>query len=388
MKIFYKILILTVITGQAALSGKSQEDSSYLYKPFQVTILPPFGSNGLASKDCVNKISLNIFWGVNAGLEGIEFGGIANIERDNVKGAQFAGMANLVKGNVKGLQTSHFVNFVGGDFLGLQTSGFGNFNRGDFRGFQHAGFGNFNGGSMYGISGSGFINMAREVKGMQASGFMNITHKLVGAQSAGFLNIARKVTGAQLSGFMNIARKVKGVQVGFLNIADDYESGVPIGIINIIKHGYHEWEVSGSELWNLHAGYRMGVDKLYTQFMVGANWQEKHDFWGLGFGIGSRFGITRYFKGSADLISYQIMDETMHHRRRPTMLEQVRLTLDGRIFRQVRWFVGPTLNLLIAPNRYPEENITEQITSWMFYTETSGVNSLKIWPGISGGIRF
>lgn len=418
MKIFSKFFILTLVAGLSVMTGKGQEERDYLYKPFQVTVFPPIGTNGIDSRECVNKISLNLLWGVNAGLQGIEFGGIANIERDFVKGAQFAGVANIVRGSVTGLQVSHLVNLVDGDFLGAQITGFGNFNRGEFRGIQYAGFGNFNDGGIYGISGSGFINTAIEVRGLQGAGFINITDQLLGVQAAGFMNISDFVTGLQVSNFMNIgdevhgaqvagfmniagdidgaqvggfintAETVKGVQVGFINIADNYEAGVPIGFINIVKNGYHDFEISGSEIWDFNFGYRLGVDRLYTQFMVGSRWDRHDKFWGFGLGVGSRFHITRYFKGSVDLLSYQLIDNRHLYANHPNLLEQVRFTLEGRILKDLKWFIGPTFNILVRPFEYPEPAFLEHLDPWTLYENASGVSYLKMWPGISGGIRF
>ncbi len=338
MKIIFKYLIMTMLGGLIFTSLKSQEEIEMVLKPIQITLLPPIGTNGFESKGCVNKISLNILWGVNGGLEGAEFAGIANFEREFVVGAQFAGFGNFIKGSLNGLS---------------------------------------------------------------CAGFMNVSGSVDGAQVAHFINIARKVHGAQVSNFMNVAGTVKGVQVGFINIADNYESGAPIGIINIVKNGYHEWEVSSSELWSLNVGYRMGVDKFYTQFMVGGNWREDHNFLGLGFGIGSRFPITRrYLKGSVDLISYQIFNPSddrmmnprmggpMRPHQRPKVVEQARLTIDGKILGHVRWFLGPTLNLFVEPYNYPEVDQPGPVSTRMLYSRTSGVNSVKLWPGFSGGIRF
>ncbi|MFA6127216.1 MAG: hypothetical protein WC699_07935 [Bacteroidales bacterium] len=403
MKKFTKSLIFFILLSIAAIPAKSQEENEYLYKPFQITLFPPISTNGLDSKDCVNKLSLNVFWGVNAGLQGVEFGGIANIEKDFMKGAQFAGVANIVRGDVIGLQASHFANIVEGNILGAQVSGFANFNRGNFRGGQYAGFGNFNQGLLFGNSAAGFINTALEVKGLQASGFiniadyaqgaqlsgfMNISDEVLGAQAAGFLNIADEVEGAQVSGFMNVAGNVRGTQVGFINIADNYESGVPIGFINIVKNGYHAFEISGSEIWNLNVGYRLGVDRLYTQFMFGSRWDRHDNFWGFGVGIGSRFGITHYLKGSVDFTSYQLVEHHHLYAQHPNLLEQLRFTMDGKILGNLRWFIGPTFNMLITPYEYPEPSFLEQFTPWSVYENASGVSYIKMWPGLSGGIRF
>jgi len=311
MKKFTKPLIFIALMSIIAIPVKSQDENEYIIRPFQVTLFPPFSTYGPDGTNCVNKISLNVLWGESAGLQGIELGGIANIERDFVKGVQMAGVANIVKGNVTGLQFSHIVNLSGG-----------------------------------------------------------------------------KVIGGQFSGFLNIAGNVKGTQVGFINIADNYEEGVPIGFINIVKNGYHAFEIAGSEIWNLNFGYRLGVDRLYTQFMVGSRWDCHDKFWGLGLGIGTRFRITGYLKGSVDLTSYQLMEYRHIYAQHPNLLEQVRFTLEGKIFSGLKWFIGPTFNMLLLPFEYPEPAFLEHFDSWTVYENTSGVSYLKMWPGFSAGIRF
>ena len=349
MKILHNLLIILVLSSTSMISGNCQEKNELYLRSFQATVFPPISTNGKEAAECVNKISLNLFWGSHAGLLGVEFGGIMNFESEFVSGAQFAGFAN------------------------------------------------FNKGDLVGLSCSGFMNTASSVEGVQ------LTH---------FLNIADEVRGAQVSNFMNIAHTVKGVQVGFINIADNYEAGVPLGIINIIKNGYRAWEISSTEFWNLSAGYRMGIDKFYTQLLVGANWKNDNDFLGVGFGIGTRFSLIKRIKGSFDLISYQVMvpgekrkmdlqmgsrqnprmnpmmGMGMHDRQRPVMLEQVRFTVDGKILKHLRWFAGPTLNLLVAPYRYPEFDYTSQMGRKMLYSKTSGINSVNMWTGFSAGIRF
>jgi hypothetical protein len=273
---------------------------------------------------------------------------------DDLTGASLAGFMTIHE-NVKGLEGSGFMN-IGDQVIGAQASS--------------------------------FMNIAGEVYGAQVTGFMNTTGMVKGAQVSGFMNIAEDVTGAQVSGFMNIAENVKGTQVGFINIAENYESGVPIGLINIIENGYHDFEVSTSETWNLSLGYRMGVDCLYTQFFIGSRWMDEGDFWGFGAGIGSRFAITRYFKGSIDLISWQLIDDRKLYAQRPNLLEQARFTLEGRIFRQLSWFVGPTFNFLIIPFEYPEPDFLSHFDPWSIYENTSGISYIRMWPGIQGGIRF
>ena len=371
MKTITRLLIIITLTLLPAYEAIGQEEENYSIKPFQITLFPPISTNGPDYRHFVNGISVNLLWGESAGLRGVEFGGIANIEHDFMTGVQMAGVANLVHHDVKGLQFAHFANITGGAVLGGQFSGFMNIS-----------------GDLTGAASAGFMNINHQVKGFQGAGFMNIANGITGVQSSGFMNIADEVKGAQLSGFMNIAGEVKGTQLGFINIADSYDAGVPLGFINIIKKGYHAFEVSGSEIWDFNFGYRMGVNRLYTQFMVGAQWDRHDSFWGFGFGLGTRFDITRYFSGSVDLMSYQLIDGGRWHNEWPNMLEQVRFTLEGRILRNLRWFIGPTFNMLIMPYEYPEPGLFTRFDPWSVYSNASGFSYMKMWPGVSGGVRF
>jgi len=393
-------MAIIVLAGMAIAPAVAQDESEYIKRPFQITLLPPLGSNGPDYQDCVNRISLNLLWGESAGLKGLELGGLANFERDFVEGVQFAGFGNFNRGTTLGLSASGFINTDNG-LNGASVAGFMTISR-RVRGLQGSGFMNIS-GPVAGAQIAGFMNLAAEASGAQlssfmnvsanmtggqAAGFMNIAETVKGAQTAGFINIAEDVTGAQVSGFMNIAGDVKGTQVGFINIADHYESGVPIGFLSLVEDGYQDFEVATSETWNLSVGYRVGVDRLYTQFFLGKRWEDPDDFWGFGAGIGTRFPVTHYFKGSVDLISWQLVEGDKLWAPRPNLLEQGRLTLEGRIFRHLSWFAGPSLNLLIVPFTYPEPGFLSLFDPWSIYESTSGISYIKMWPGIQGGIRF
>lgn len=401
MKTIMRTLTITLLMSTILITAKAQEDKGYIYKPFQVTFVPNLGTNGELSQQCVNKISLNLLIGSSAGLQGVEFGGIGNIEKDFANGMQYAGIFNSVGGPVNGIQLSGFFNFVKGDLNGIQFAEFGNFNGSFTNGIQIAGFMNTS-KSLKGIQGSGFMNITDDVlgvqgssfmniadraRGFQGSGFMNIAGEAKGAQAASFLNIADRIEGAQLSGFLNIADKVKGLQLGIINICDSLESGVPIGLINVVGNGYHAIELSASETWNLQFAYRLGIDKFYTQFLLAGQWLNGEQFWGAGFGLGTRFRIINYLTGSVDLLSYQIMEHKWYSEHFNS-LSQARITVEGKIAGKLKWFAGPTFNILWVPFEYPEPDIVDHFAPWTVYDNASGISYIKMWPGISAGLRF
>lgn len=268
-------------------------------RPFQISFVPMIGTNMHKSGNYTNAISVNILAGYSNGVSAFEFGGFANIVRQNVDGFQFAGFSNVVggdviggqfagfnnhvQGSVNGVQFAGFNNMVSGDIKGIQLagfnnvsrkimdgvqmagfnniameqvlgmqvsgfnnlafsdvsgaqiSGFSNISRGDFSRLQAAGFMNISNKSN--IQAAGFMNMAGKVNGMQLAGFMNMANRVNALQAAGFMNIADTINGAQMAGFMNISAKTKALQAaGFMNISDDIAGAQLAGFMNIAKN--------------------------------------------------------------------------------------------------------------------------------------------------------
>jgi len=249
------------------------QDDNLVYRPAQVSIITPLGTNGASSHMVVNKVSFNIFAGYHAGVSGVELGGFCNFLKYDVHGVQLAGFTNIIgrdvygaqgsgfvnisKGYVygaqgsgfvniaadsaKAIQGTGFVNYCGGDFKGVQGSGFVNVGLGDVEGVQGTGFANVAYGNLKGMQGSGFTNVALgKVDGVQATGFVNVSlHSLDGVQASGFVNVAMdSIEAVQASGFLNIALgKMKGAQLsGFANVAIDTVDGFQgSGFLNTAK---------------------------------------------------------------------------------------------------------------------------------------------------------
>src|SRR5690606_4996829 len=117
----------------------------------------------------INRFSLNLAGGYTAGVDGVEFGGLFNINKRDAKYFQLAGIFNLVGGNVIGVQLA------------------------------------------------GVSNQALDtVKGVQISGFINKADS--------------EVLGFQAAVLHNKAKVLKGMQIGIVNVVDSSE-GVSIGLI-------------------------------------------------------------------------------------------------------------------------------------------------------------
>lgn len=196
-------------------------------RPYQVSLTPGLSSHGSLSSQVINKFSLNLAGGYTAGVDGVELGGLFNINKRDTRYVQFAGVFNLVGGTVTGLQLA------------------------------------------------GVSNQALDT--------------VKGAQIAGFSNTAEgQVSGLQLSTLNNRAHKLKGVQIGLVNQADTSE-GVSIGLINIIRNGLYKVSISSNNLMNTNVSISTGTHRFYTKFNVGVNIWPDRLMYGFGMGAGHDF---------------------------------------------------------------------------------------------------
>lgn len=337
----------------------------YAEKDWQLTFVTPVGTNGAASLQTVNRLSVNLLAGAAAGLKGTEFGGFVNMETDYVHGAQLAGFANLVQKEVTGVQL--------------------------------AGFANLSGGQTKGVQGAGFANVAlRPSQVIQAAGFANVVvgHNL-GSQFAGFANVATgDVKGVQVAGFFNHARRVKGSQIGLINVADSV-SGVSIGLLSFVKKGYRRLEVWGSEALYGNVAFKMGTRKFYNILAAGVQPVSGHYRWAVGYGMGTEQPLSHGRVLNLDALSYHV-NENEAWTKRLNLLNQVKVTLGVRLSGHVYLFAGPTFNVLVSQFYDPEKNrYGSELAPWRFYNQTSGglthgkrPTNVQMWVGVNAGLRF
>src|SRR5687768_3616928 len=195
-----------------------------LYRVSQVSLVPFIGTNHKMSAHVINDFSLNILGGYSLGVNAVEFGGLFNLVRGNVKGAQFAGLFNQVGGQMKGAQLAGVLNHNAGKIRGVQFAGGLNLNSHDVRGALVAGAANITTGQLDGAQVAGVFNIATSVtSAAQIAGVFNLSSAPAkGLQAAGVFNIAGgRIKGVQMAGVFNIAgSEVKGAQIApVFNIA-------------------------------------------------------------------------------------------------------------------------------------------------------------------------
>jgi len=391
MKHIIKIFTLFTAFLLSVFSVLAQESENGEFKrqSFQVSFIPFLGTNGINSPDYINELSINIIAGYSGGVDGVEIGGMLNIDRDFVSGLQIAGFGNIVGGSVEGIQVSGFANACNGNLNGAQIAGFSNVIRDYVDGIQIAGFANVNGNKMKALQIAGFCNVVKDrVDGIQLAGFANVNGNDARAlQIAGFTNLVRNdFTGTQVSGFLNIARNVKGVQIGFINICDSIE-GIPIGFLSIAKNGYKAWEIWGNESLNAGASFKIGVKKFYNIFSLGVHPFGPNFLWGYGYGIGSEIMLNQNTRLNIEGITYQINDRTWEINNL-NMLNQIRFNFGKNISDNVNFFIGPTYNIYISKDSPSNDIFGLDIPPFAFYDKTRRNTNVKMWFGVNAGFAF
>lgn len=118
--------------------------------------LPFLGTSTFVGVGVSRRLSLNILGGYTAGLDGLELGGLVNIDAEFTCGVQMAGLANLTFGPVQGAQLAGILD-VGGRLDGVQA-GLVNLVTGDVVGAQ-VGLVNLAGGRVRGAQ-IGLVNVS------------------------------------------------------------------------------------------------------------------------------------------------------------------------------------------------------------------------------------
>lgn len=408
--------------------------------PVQFSLIPSIGTNRFTSGMKTNTISVNLLSGYNAGIEGMEVGGLVNITRANMTGFQAAGLGNIVGGEVKGLQTAGLFNNVRGSVYGAQFSGFYNIVLDTIKGVQAAGFLNVLRGSITGAQLAGFLNVATEdMNGLQAAGFANVTQKnvklgqvagfwneagsvtgvqvagiannsfgkveglqiagfgnhsqeLVGTQIAGFINTSGDAS-SQIAGFINVAKIVSGTQIGFINISDS--TNLSIGFLSFSLRGYNHFDLNADLVHPINVSYRMGSKLFYNIIQVGYGSYYGIKTWSYGYGIGSELGKKeKRLHVNLELSTRQIYDPLKETQ--PLFLDsKFEPSLSLRLGKKRPSIVlGPSFHLLVSngtlQNQDPERGKTlDYIESFpTIYNNPEGRISLDLWTGIKLGLRI
>lgn len=355
-------------------------------RPYQVSVVPGWSTQGKLSAQVVNNFSFNIFGGYTGGVNGAEIGGFFNINKKSVKYLQVGGLFNITGGSMRGLQVGGIHNMVMDSANGLQVGGITNMVKGSFKGMQVGGIWNHVNDSLKGVQIGGIGNFTRrKAEGVQVAGIINISaDSIKGTQVGGIFNIARKtIRGSQISGIINYAQKVTGTQIGLINIADT-SSGYSIGLINLVFNGYHKLAISSNEAMPLQISLKTGNRKFYSILMGGGDFKLNNKLYSLGYGFGSEIKIARWLSVNPELSAEYVYQGDWDYW---NMLNKLNTGVHFHITKWLSVFGGPSVSAYYS--RQPEAVKGYQILSYeKFSTNYKIARNLHGWIGWTAGIHL
>ncbi|MEE1947021.1 STN and carboxypeptidase regulatory-like domain-containing protein [Pedobacter sp. KR3-3] len=343
--------------------------SFFANTPFQASLTPGLSSHGMMSSQVVNKFSLNVLGGYTAGVDGVEIGGIFNLNKGDMRMVQVAGVFNVVGRNVEGVQVAGLHNSVQGNIKAVQVSGLLNQVKKNVEGVQIAGLVNIVSQNLRGVQVAGLGNIAsREVNGVQVAGLSNIG--------------SRTVHGVQISSLFNYAKNNKGFQLALIN-ASDTSSGTSLGLINLVKTGYHKLSFSTNETINANVAYKSGNANLYTMLIGGYNFSDTAKVISFGLGMGHDFILGKTFSFATELSAQHLYLGNWDY---ANTLYKGQLNLQFKLFKGLSIFGGPSYNYYVsnAPMGSSGKNYRQQIVP----SRHQDVGRYKGWVGWSAGITI
>ena len=341
------VIILFLVVVFSSLFAEEAENQ----RASQVTFFYPMGTNGVNALDYSNTFSLNLLYGMNGGVDAFEIGGIGNYNLHDVRGTQIAGVSNI---NME-------------ETRGIQLSGVSNTNFGDSTGFIWSGTLNTVFGNARGVMISSINVVTNEMKGIQI-------------------------------GTLNYATKSNGVQLGVINVAAEGADSLPIGIISIIKDGYYAVEFSAGEVLYGNISYKMGVERFYTVFKVGASLMdgeavlnggdpENQDYiFSYGLGWGSLLPLSENNKLSIEASCNTIIDNNEWDST-TNLLNKLDVNYHLGLGKHLSFFAGPSFNVYVTEESIEGEPGTLPVPYTFFDEMYEGVQ-VSMWAGGNLGMTF
>jgi hypothetical protein len=342
-------------------------------KPFQISVIPGVSTQGKLSSQVVNNFSVNLFGGFTGGVNGVELGGLFNLNRKDVRYLQAGGLFNIVGGSVTGLQLAGLHNNVLKNTTGLQAGGISNYVRENLCGVQLAGIHNHVGGTVKGWQTGGVTNYARgNVNGVQLAGVANFSN--------------RDMNGVQIGGVFNYAKRMRGLQIGLINVSDSSD-GFSIGLITIVFKGYHKLSFSTNEVVNGNVAFKTGSRKFYNILQAGMNLENGKDqrLYTFGYGLGTELGLAKWLSLNPEISSQYLYLGTWDHM---NLLNKLYLNLNIKLGKRFSIFAGPSFNVYYSNQPAAVSGYKFDIVPKGYNSFDFGSNKVKGWFGWNAGINI
>ncbi|MGZ8557012.1 MAG: STN and carboxypeptidase regulatory-like domain-containing protein [Chitinophagaceae bacterium] len=344
----------------------------FTVKPFQFSVIPGVSTQGKLSGQVTNNFSFNLLGGYNAGVNGLEIGGLFNLNKKDTRYLQAAGLFNIVGGSVTGLQIGGIQNTSLKNVTGLQVAGINNYVKGNITGLQAAGIANISGGEMNGLQAAGVFNYQnRKAHGIQIAGVGNIG--------------GGTVKGLQIAGIFNYAKKLKGTQIGLINIADT-SVGYSIGLINIVLKGYHKLSLSTNEVVNANISFKTGSRKLYSILQAGMNaGKQEEKLYTFGYGLGTEMRLAKWISVNPELSSQYLYLGNWDHL---NLLNKFHLQLNIKFGKRFSIFGGPSFAVYYSDQPAAINGYKYHVLPASYRSFRLGDDKVRGWFGWNAGISI
>ncbi|RYY58315.1 MAG: hypothetical protein EOO05_16825 [Chitinophagaceae bacterium] len=310
-------------------------------KPFQVSVIPGISTQGKMSGQVIHNVSFNVLGGYTGGVNGMEIGGLFNLNRKDVKYVQVAGLFNVTGGSVTGFQAAGVTNGLLGSLSGFQASSVANY-------------------------------VKKNVDGMQVAGVSNMA--------------GGELRGLQVASVLNYAKKNRGVQIGLINISDTSD-GYSIGLINIVLKGYHKLALSTNEVLNTNLAYKTGSRKFYSILQGGMNLgDDKNDkAYSFGYGLGTEARVTRWMSLNPELTCQYMYLGSWDY---TNLLSKLHLNLNIQPFKGFRIFGGPSIAAYYSDQDIAVKGYRAYALPSDYHSFKTGLDKTRGWIGWNVGVAL
>lgn len=339
--------------------------------PVRIAFVPPLSSQGKNEKYTTSNFSLNVLGGITGSVNGVELGGLFNIDKLNIRGVQASGWFNITGGTLNGIQMAGYFNSTKGNVTGIQLAGDINYVKMNVRGLQAAGLYNQTSGTLTGAQMAGVCNYTRQsVNGIQMAGIANINNN--------------SINGLQAAGIFNYTKHLRGLQLGLINIADTSD-GFSIGLINIVRRGYYKITVSTNEVLNTNLALKSGNARLYNILMVGVNAGNDNKIFSYGYGIGREIKATNWLTVNPELTTQYLYLGNWDY---TNQLSKFQVLATGKLMKGIALFGGPSFSVYYSDQPAAEKGYKFLVPGENYHTYNLWNNNVTGWIGWTAGISF
>lgn len=354
------LLILLLSGLMLPASAQSRDDTPTKETPFQFSFVPGVSSTDTRS---VSSFSFNLIGGYNGAFRGFELGTGFNGNRYDVSGLQISGAVNVNERAAEGMIVGGAVNYSR-SFSGFMLSGAVNAVQNESEGFLLAGASNVTG---------------KQGPGVAMAGALNLTTGEARGVGIAPINISTHQTGGLQFGVINISGRQEGTQFGLINFARE-GVGESVGLLSIVGDGRFNLDLWGNETGFFNAGIRIGTQSVYNVVSVGYNAIHGENLWQVGLGLGTFYSLNDRIGLETDLMGYHLNHDEFWTSK-TSWHAQWRFHYSHAVAQNIRFFTGPSLNLLIQ-----DEELSDELMPYSIFERAAKGTRFKGWVGWSLGM--